>query len=139
MNPTFHKIPGEFFIRIEGSFESAHYLYSYFPDGSDEPIHGHSWQVELFIAAKNAGCSDNGISFDFLDLKIELYQCLEKIDHCLINQLEDFKNVNPTAENIARWFYNKLLSVADKKKGVIKEIRVHEGPHAYASFIPFSS
>lgn len=137
MNPSFHKIQGAFFIRIEGRFESAHYLYAYFPDGTNEPIHGHSWLVELFIASKDDGCSDNGISFDFLDLQKEFEECLKNIDHCLINELSEFKGVNPTAENIARWFYNKLHKVASGKKGQIKEIRVHEGPAAFASFIPY--
>ncbi|EMG12744.1 6-pyruvoyl tetrahydropterin synthase domain protein [Leptospira interrogans serovar Grippotyphosa str. LT2186] len=48
----FFQESGRFYIRIEERFESSHYLYKYFPDGSDEPIHGHSWKVELYLSGK---------------------------------------------------------------------------------------
>ena len=53
-------------IRIHGIFESAHYLYSYYPDGSDEELHGHTWEAEVFAKSANL---KNGISVDFLELR----------------------------------------------------------------------
>ena len=132
----FSQVPGHFLIRIEGRFESSHYLYAYMPDGSDEPMHGHSWLVQLSLAHKNGSTQENGISFDFLALRQGLDKLLERIGHVCINDLEEFQEINPTAENIARWFYQGLKKTAEKEGGRILEIRVHEGPGNMAVFSP---
>ncbi|WCL50306.1 6-pyruvoyl trahydropterin synthase family protein [Leptospira sp. GIMC2001] len=126
---------GEFYIRIEGRFESAHYLYEYFPDGSDEPIHGHSWKVEVYLAGKN-GLRADGISYDFISAKSKLKELVDTIDHLMINDLPEFKGVNPTSENIAKWFFYGLKSSVDETGGIIQKIVIHEGPENIAYFIP---
>jgi len=127
---------GKFYIRIEGRFESAHYLYKYFPDGSDEPIHGHSWKVEVFLASKDESLNLAGISFDFLSVRKKLDQLIASIDHILINTHSDFKDVNPTSENIAIWFYEGLKEEVFARNGKIKKIVIYEGPENLAFFEP---
>jgi len=127
---------GKFYIRIEGRFESAHYLYKYFPDGSDEPIHGHSWKVEVFLASKDESLNLVGISFDFLSVRKKLDQLIASIDHTLINTHSDFKDVNPTSENIAIWFYEGLKEEVSARNGKIKKIVIYEGPENLAFFEP---
>ncbi len=127
---------GKFYIRIEGRFESAHYLYKYFPDGSDEPIHGHSWKVEVFLASREESLSLDGISFDFLSVRKKLDQLIASIDHILINNHSDFQGVNPTSENIAIWFYEGLKNEVWSKNGKIKRIVIYEGPENIAFFEP---
>ncbi|MDH5656110.1 MAG: 6-carboxytetrahydropterin synthase, partial [Spirochaetia bacterium] len=122
---------GKFKIRIQGFFESSHYLYSYFPDGSDEPIHGHTWQVEVFLMKSDGGLNENGISYDFLSARKRLDDLLDRMDHICINDLPEFKKINPTSENIAKWFYRGLMEDI-QGKGKISEIRIHEGPTNYA-------
>lgn len=134
---------GNFYIRIEGRFESSHYLYNYFPDGSDEPNHGHSWKVEIYLTGKN-GIREDGISYDFLAARKKLSELLETIDHTLINDLPDFRGnpnqpetrINPTSENIARWFYRHLKEEVDRTGGKILRIVIHEGPENLAFFEP---
>lgn len=126
---------GKFQVKIEGIFESSHYLYQYFPDGRDEPIHGHTWKVEVLLAAIGEGLRKDGISFDFLRARKRLDLLIERIEHVLINQLEEFKNVNPTAENIAKWFFRGLKNEV-QSEGVIQEIRIHEGPYNVAFYRP---
>lgn len=131
----FQEAKGNFFIRIEGRFESAHYLYNYFPDGADEPIHGHSWKVEVYLASKE-NIRKDGISFDFLTVRNKLNEMIAKIDHILINQHPDFQTINPTSENIARWFYFGLNEEVQKQNGKILRIVIHEGPENLAFFEP---
>ncbi len=126
---------GNFYVRIEGRFESAHFLYDYFPDGSDEPIHGHSWKVEVFLAGEG-NIRPDGISYDFLSARTRLMELVHSIDHILINEHPDFKGVNPTSENIARWFYFGLKKEVAETKGKIKRIVIHEGPENLAFFEP---
>ena len=132
----FEKEEGEFQVRIEGRFESAHYLYKYFPDGSDEPVHGHSWQVEVFLAGKDGSTGSDGIAFDFLTARKRLDELIDRVEHVCINNLAEFKGVNPTAENLARWFYLGIQERVEGEGGVVREIRVWEGPQNYATFFP---
>lgn len=126
---------GKFYVRIEGRFESAHFLYQYFADGSDEPIHGHSWKVEVFLEG-NTNIRPDGISYDFLTARTRLSELVHSIDHILINDHPDFKGVNPTSENVARWFYAGLKSDVKSSDGRISRIVIHEGPENLAFFEP---
>jgi 6-pyruvoyltetrahydropterin/6-carboxytetrahydropterin synthase len=126
---------GEFYIRIEGRFESSHYLYKYFPDGSDEPNHGHSWKVEVFLAGEN-GLRPDGISYDFVEAKKILKSLVDSMDHICINDHPDFHGINPTSENIAQWFYSKLSPTVIATKGRILRIIIHEGLENLAFFDP---
>ena len=127
---------GQFTVCIEGRFESSHYLYGYLPDGGDEPLHGHSWLAQIVLAHCNGGVQSNGISLDFLALRQRFDELLERIEHLCINELAEFHNVNPTAENIARWFYQGLKRVAQKHAAEIRQVRIHEGPGNIAVFYP---
>lgn len=131
----FWKEQGNFYIRIEGKFESSHYLYKYFPDGSDEPNHGHSWKVELYLSS-NDNIREDGISFDFLTVKKKLNDLLSIIDHCVINHLPEFEGINPTTENVARWFYYHLKDEVKKANGKVEKIVIYEGPENLAYFEP---
>ncbi len=131
----FNQLDGTFYIRIEGRFESAHYLYDYFPDGSDEPIHGHSWKVEVLLSStKNIG--KDGISYDFLSARNRLNDLVKSIDHILINDHPDFQKINPTSENVARWFFEGLKEEVERTGGKVKQIVIHEGPENLAFYEP---
>ncbi|EPG64510.1 6-carboxytetrahydropterin synthase [Leptospira wolffii] len=133
----FFQETGKFYIRIEERFESSHYLYKYFPDGSDEPIHGHSFKVEVYLSGrKNIG--EDGISFDFLTSKNRLKELVGELDHILINDHADFKTTNPTSENMARWFYYGLKDSVSAADGKVDRIVIHEGPENLAYFEPIS-
>jgi 6-pyruvoyltetrahydropterin/6-carboxytetrahydropterin synthase len=45
---------------------------------------------------------------DFYDLKKYLSEVLKPLDHRLLNELPEFKEKNPTAENIARVIYENF-------------------------------
>ncbi len=126
---------GNFYIRIEARFESSHYLYKYYADGSDEAIHGHSWKVEIYLASKE-NIRQDGISFDFLTVKKKFASLIETIDHILINDLKEFERINPTSENIARWFYFHIKEEVKNSNGIVKKIIIHEGPENLAYFEP---
>jgi len=134
--PDFAGASGRFAVSVEGVFHSAHYLRSYFPDGSDEPVHGHTWKVEVLLSRLDGGLSDSGIALDFVPLQEKLKALLDRIGHCCVNDLPEFATVNPTAENIARWFYAGLRATVSESQGRMLEIRVHEGPGNVALFYP---
>jgi 6-pyruvoyltetrahydropterin/6-carboxytetrahydropterin synthase len=127
---------GNFAIRIESSFESAHFLYNYFPDGSDEPMHGHSWKAVVYLGQIGGGAGEDGICYDFIPAGNKLKELTGILDHTVINHISDFAGINPTAENIARWLYAGLKTAVSENSGMVHKIEVFEGPVNAAVFIP---
>ncbi|MFA5928524.1 MAG: 6-carboxytetrahydropterin synthase QueD [Candidatus Margulisiibacteriota bacterium] len=92
-----------FEISVEGSFAAAHYLRHY--KGKCENLHGHNYKVLAAISGEILDVA--GLSIDFGLAKKWLGEILEPLDHCSLNDLEFFKEINPSAENIAKHIYNE--------------------------------
>ena len=67
-------------------------------------MHGHTWKIEIFLGREDL--DDLGMVEDFAILKKRFRDFLERIDHKCLNDLPDFKIVNPTAENLAKYIYD---------------------------------
>ena len=92
-------------------------------------------KMQIFLSGKE-NIREDGISFDFLTAKQKLAELLTSIDHILINDHPDFKGINPTSENIARWFYAGLKKEVSEANGKVDRIVIHEGPENLAYFEP---
>lgn len=86
------------------NFSSAHYLSDY--DGYCARLHGHNWKVQVDVTANMLG--DNGMAMDFKDLNEIAWEVIGKFDHQVINEVKPFDEINPTAENLARYFYDEI-------------------------------
>ena len=51
-----------------------------------------------------------GLLIDFTELKRVIRKVIHRLDHQFINDLEPFTTVNPTAENMAKYFYEEVTS-----------------------------
>jgi 6-pyruvoyltetrahydropterin/6-carboxytetrahydropterin synthase len=132
----FENEQGAFCVSIEGRFEAAHYLYAYFPDGSDEDLHGHSWSVHLTLARKDRSVDEKGISLDFITIRNRLDELINYVDHTCLNELPEFAKVNPTAENVARLFSRGLHKALEEGEAELLKVVVYEGPSNAAVFEP---
>jgi 6-pyruvoyltetrahydropterin/6-carboxytetrahydropterin synthase len=83
-------------------FEAAHFLPKYSYMGKCNSIHGHSYK--MFISIKEDINQTTGIVIDFKTIKEAVKPCLDKLDHCLLN---DYIEI-PTAENIILWVWKQL-------------------------------
>jgi 6-pyruvoyltetrahydropterin/6-carboxytetrahydropterin synthase len=91
-------------LRVFDYFSSAHFLQGY--QGKCESLHGHNWKVEAEVEGEKL---DNlGMLLDFKILREILSGVLKKVDHCILNEIEEFKNSNPSAELIAKYIYKEL-------------------------------
>lgn len=89
------------------SISSAHFLKHY--DGDCARLHGHNWKVKVDVAAQTL--NDSGMAVDFKELKKITWQAIGKYDHQVFNEVAPFDKLNPTAENIARHFYNEIAAL----------------------------
>ncbi|HSA06524.1 MAG TPA: 6-carboxytetrahydropterin synthase QueD [Candidatus Gastranaerophilales bacterium] len=116
-----------FELTVESQFSSAHHLLNY--EGKCENVHGHNWKVEVMIEGEHLDKS--GMLIDFKIIKQLLNEVLEELDHKDLNNLDAFKNVSPSSENIARFIYWELK----EKLPQLKKISVWETEKAKASYI----
>ena len=93
-----------FEIKKQMTFSAAHHLLNY--DGECENQHGHNWLVEAYVKGNNLDKSN--ILIDYKVLKKEMKKVLDLLDHKDINELEDFENISPSSEILAKFIFNKL-------------------------------
>ena len=92
-----------FEVTVEADFSSGHYLRNY--KGKCENPHGHNYKVRVTLTG--AELDPAGLLLDFKLLKQVLRPVIERIDHQMLNDLEPFTVLNPSAENLARYFYDE--------------------------------
>ena len=91
-------------IKVAEAFEAAHNLREY--EGKCARLHGHNWVIEAEI--KGEKLNNIGILIDFKDVKRELKDLLDRLDHRYLNEITPFDKINPTAENLARFIYDEF-------------------------------
>jgi 6-pyruvoyltetrahydropterin/6-carboxytetrahydropterin synthase len=90
-------------VTVQAHFSSGHYLREY--HGKCENPHGHNYRV--LVTLSGAELESNGLLLDFKVLKDILKPVVAYLDHQMINDLEPFTTVNPSAENLAKYFFDE--------------------------------
>ena len=117
---------GRYVVKIQARFESAHFLREY--RGICEPLHGHSYLVEAELSAPDGGLDADDLAIDFVASKRELERLAKLLDYKCINDEPPFDAINPSAENIARWFHDGLRDALGAGATRIVAVVVWEGP-----------
>ena len=94
-------------LKVVTDFASAHTLRDY--PGACSRMHGHNWKVELEAVASQL--DDVGMAVDFKVMKQAAREIGGRLDHRYLNELEPFKEINPTAENIAAYMYKEISAM----------------------------
>lgn len=95
-----------FEVTVEDSFAAGHYLRNY--KGKCENPHGHNYKVRVTLAGQELDKA--GLLLDFKELRDVMRHVIDRLDHQMINDLEPFTTVNPSAENLAKYFYDETNS-----------------------------
>lgn len=120
-----------FVVSVQAHYDSAHYLRHY--KGKCERMHGHRYVVELALASEEVDRA--GIAFDFVDVKRELRALADRLDHQNLNELEPFTEMEPSAENQARYFYDELKRrLPAAMRDAVLYVRVWETPTQWAQY-----
>jgi len=117
-------------ILIKSDFSGAHNLRGY--KGRCEKLHGHNWKIEARFETDTL--DKIGMAVDFKILKSKLKNVLKKVDHAYLNKLNAFKRENPSAENIAKYIYEGLISSIRKKGLSVKSVSVWESETSCATY-----
>jgi 6-pyruvoyltetrahydropterin/6-carboxytetrahydropterin synthase len=123
-----------FQVSVEETFSAGHALRGY--KGKCENPHGHNYRVRVTVEGPEL--DSIGLLVDFTQVKQVLREVIGGLDHQFMNDLEAFRTLNPSAENMAKYFYEETArGVKDLPFGArITEITVWETDTASAQYRP---
>jgi 6-pyruvoyltetrahydropterin/6-carboxytetrahydropterin synthase len=122
-----------FEVSVEDSFAAGHALRGY--RGKCENPHGHNYKVRITLAGEQL--DSIGLLYDFKDLKQAMNQIIDRLDHQMLNDIEPFRELNPSAENMAKYFYdeaNRHLRQATNGRVKVKQVKIWETDTTTATY-----
>ena len=117
-------------LKIITQFAAAHRLENF--HGKCEALHGHNWKVEVFLAGERL--DEAGLLVDFGQIKARTNGLLEEIDHKYLNELEAFREQNPSSENLARYLFERLAAALNRDGVRVSRVNVWESDSSCASY-----
>jgi len=122
-----------FEVSVEEGFSAGHALRGY--RGKCENPHGHNYKVRITLAGEEL--DSIGLLWDFKDLKAAMNTVIDRLDHQYLNDVEPFKVQNPSAENLAKYFYQETaarLKASTRGRVLVKDVRVWETDTTTATY-----
>ena len=122
-----------FEVSVDETFASGHALRGY--RGKCENVHGHNYKVRVTLAGEQL--DSIGLLFDFRHIKTVLNEITEVLDHKYLNDLEPFREHNPSAENMAKYIYDefkRLLQTRTKGRVQLRRIKLWETDTTTATY-----
>ena len=127
-----------FEVSVEQVFAAGHALRNY--HGATEPIHGHNFKLQVTVEGDQLDSA--GLLVDFIELKRIINDAVMRLDHRFINEVAPFDELNPSAENLARFFSDEiskgLPAAAPEVPVRISSVKVWEMEGAAATYRPVS-
>jgi 6-pyruvoyltetrahydropterin/6-carboxytetrahydropterin synthase len=120
-------------VTVEDTFAAGHYLRNY--KGKCENPHGHNYRVRVTLAGREL--DQAGLLLDFKDLKRVMKPVIDYLDHRMMNDLEPFTTLNPSAENLAKYFFDQTkerLKQHTNGRVEIKRVTIWETDTSIASY-----
>lgn len=129
-------------VHRKAHFNAAHRLYrkdwddaknqEVFGKCSNPNFHGHNY--ELIVSVTGEVDQDTGFVMDLKLLKELIYNEVEvSLDHKNLNvEVEEFKDLNPTAENISVVIWNKLRKKLRSELDL--EVTLYETPRNFVTY-----
>jgi len=121
-----------FEITVEYSFAAGHALRGY--KGKCENVHGHNYKVQVTVAGEQLNPA--GLLMDFVDLRAAIKALVERLDHRFLNDLPPFDQLNPSAENLAKYFWEAIEPGARAQGLRVDAVTVWETDTTSATYRP---
>jgi len=123
-----------FEVSVEETFAAGHALRGY--RGKCEKVHGHNYKVQVTLEGERL--DSTGLLIDFVELKRLLRGLIERLDHQFLNEVPPFDDWNPSAENMARYFYEEMvkgLAASEREAPVrVAQVKIWETDTTTATY-----
>jgi 6-pyruvoyl-tetrahydropterin synthase len=120
-----------FEVAYETTFCATHVL----TDGGRpiEPQHGHDWRVEVVAGGETLDAI--GVVVDFEHLKRAVAEVAARFHYGDITTHPDFTGQSPSAEAVARYFFEEVRRGLGEEGRHLKRVRVWEAPGCSAAYV----
>ncbi|HBF42238.1 MAG TPA: 6-carboxytetrahydropterin synthase QueD [Desulfobacteraceae bacterium] len=118
-------------LKIISQFAAAHQLRDF--KGGCENLHGHNWKIEVFVTGQKL--KKNGLIIDFRVIKDATKKVLDELDHKFLNELEVFKNLNPSSENISCHIFKSLSKKLNDGDVKVSKVTAWESDSSCATYM----
>ncbi len=86
-------------------------------NGTETGTHGHDWNVK--VVAIREDLNEFNVVIEYKKFRELVQEVIDNFDCKFLNELEEFKNLNPTEESIVRLLYKRL-----KEKCTTKGLKI---------------
>lgn len=121
-----------FELKVTNHFAAAHQLEMVAK--KCENLHGHNWKIEVRIAGDQL--NNAGVVMDFGEIKQHVSAIMKTLDHKFLNDLEYFKDDNPSSENIAQYIADTLQETITEPGIRVASVTAWESDDACATYFP---
>jgi 6-pyruvoyltetrahydropterin/6-carboxytetrahydropterin synthase len=123
-----------FQVSVDETFTAGHALRGY--KGKCENVHGHNYKVRVTLEGPEL--DSIGLLYDFTHLKRVIRDVTNAVDHKFLNDLPPFDAINPSAENLAKYFYDETTRQINAlpKGAEITQITIWETDTTSATYRP---
>ena len=99
--------------------------------GAATRLHGHCYRVQVVL--RSDGLDEDGVVYDVARLREHLRSILGRLHYQNLNELDEFRDTNPTVENVARHVHESMAAAVGGDVGHLR-VTVWESPTAFASY-----
>jgi 6-pyruvoyltetrahydropterin/6-carboxytetrahydropterin synthase len=121
-----------FEISVDCTFAAGHALRNY--KGKCENVHGHNYKVRVTLAGDKLNAE--GLLMDFAQLRAEIKGLVEKLDHHFLNDIPPFDQLNPSAENLAKYLCDEIKVQGGNQGLQVQGVTVWETDTTSATYRP---
>jgi 6-pyruvoyltetrahydropterin/6-carboxytetrahydropterin synthase len=97
-----------------------------------EPHHGHDWRVEAVAAGRDL--DGLGVVIDFEHLKKAVGEVAGRFHYGDLNSHPDLAGTSPSAEVVARYFFDEVRKGLGPEGRLLRRVRVWEAPGCSATY-----
>ena len=121
-----------FEVSVDHTFSAGHALRNY--KGTCENVHGHNYKVRVTVAGEQLDFT--GLLVDFVDMQAVIRAVVDRLDHRFLNDLAPFDRLNPSAENLAKYFCDEITPQLRDQRLCIQAVTVWETDLTSATYRP---
>ncbi|MDP3275865.1 MAG: 6-carboxytetrahydropterin synthase [Deltaproteobacteria bacterium] len=117
-------------IQHETVIGAAHQLR--YTAGEGERLHGHNWRIRAFVRAN--ALDETGFVLDFAFLARTLRELVEPWEHVFLNEIPPWNEINPTAENLAKFVGESLQRLVGDDRVWVDRVVIGETDECIATY-----